>query len=283
MFFHIGDENAPDDKTKGFFNVTAGVLPNMEGVELAGITGHIFVGDTVDGGASVFMQRPNGDGEVVKRWMGWRSSEEVGEMWPEDVSKDVSKEDVPIRCHCGGVDFRMKRPTVVFEGMSEEELPDFIDPDTKKAVVSFDACNSCRLMSGSHVSYWTFALLSQLTLSDGRVFPKDTKQLMSDMGEKYGTLKMYSSSEGVQRYFCGKCSATVFYACDDLSEQVDIAMGVLHGEGARGESFTTWDWGMMGYLGDAKGWREGGMRGVKEGAEWWRVRRGLEKCWRARD
>ncbi len=64
-----------------------------------------------------------------------------------------------------------------------------------------------------------------------------------------GTLRAYSSSQGVYRYFCGNCGATVFCAKDRQS-WVDVAAGLLRAEeGVRSERWL--DWKELGYLEEA--------------------------------
>ena len=59
--------------------------------------------------------------------------------------------------------------------------------------------------------------------------------------EKMHDLAEYRSSEGVRRYFCSKCSATVFWCCDVRPDLIDVSVGLLDAEeGARAESWLEW-------------------------------------------
>jgi hypothetical protein len=181
-----------------------------------------------------------------------------------------------------------------FEEMQRrgEELPWFVDPVTHKAWGSLDACNSCRIAAGSEVTNWTYALLKHISFAgpDPQGFPENTAQLKAAVGAKegeardprFGTITFYASSPDVQRYFCGRCSATLFYAVDDRPDMVDVAVGLLDSpDGARAESAISWSFGgEMGWRQDMIGtWREKMLYAVEKEAEEWRIERGYPKSW----
>ncbi|KAG7289379.1 hypothetical protein NEMBOFW57_005747 [Staphylotrichum longicolle] len=278
---------------------------------LVRVVDHIFVGDTLDGGAVPWLRHLNGEGgEEVKVWLGRRGeSEEVpsGAHWPAlaDLPKyeaglkkaEGDKGNVPVRCKCGGVDLVLRAGELQreFEEKQKkgEELWWLVDPVTHKLMGSMDACESCRRCAGSEVCNWTFALLRHISFADGNPdgFPKDTAELRAAVEAKdgkprdprLGTLTMYASSPDVQRYFCGRCSAHVFFAVDSRPEMVDIAVGLLDApDGARAESVISWNFGGgMSWTQDMKGtWREGILDAVSKDAEEWRIARGYPKNWR---
>lgn len=256
-----------------FVSVLIASLDNIPGVEVARITDHIYVGDTIDGGASSYMLHPNGTGDdkPLPRWSGWRQNDSgLDVSWPtgEPVAKKESsqKDLIPFYCHCKGVNFMLRRPTVAFKDTPEDKLPRFIGPKTKKMRTPFDACSSCRLVSGAHVTTWTFALLEHIEIpGTGKAIATDTADLKAqteavmkgEANEGLGTLAFYASSPDVQRYHCSKCSATIFYAVDDRPDMVDITVGLFDAEeGARAESFLGWT-GTMNWMEDVEGgWRE---------------------------
>ncbi|KAK4040181.1 hypothetical protein C8A01DRAFT_15903 [Parachaetomium inaequale] len=271
---------------------------------------HIFVGDTVDGGAVGWLRGVNGDGEPARVWLGRRDkSEEVppGVAWPAVGSlpaygvdlkaAEGNKGDVPIRCHCRGIDLVLRAGEAQreFEEMQRkgEELPWFVDPVTHKGMGSLDACDSCRIAAGSEVYNWTFALLRHISFAgaDPQGFPEDTAHLRAATSAKegeardprFGTIAFYASSPDVQRYFCGRCSATLFYAVDERPDIVDVAVGLLDSpDGARAESAISWSFGgEMSWRRDMIGtWRERMLYAVEKEAEEWRVERGYPKGWR---
>ncbi|KAK1763364.1 Mss4-like protein [Phialemonium atrogriseum] len=292
----------------GELGVFTGALGNNalggdDGKRLVSVVDHIFVGDTIDGGASVWL-RETGDGAAGRatRWFGGRGEgEEVPEAWPPvsslpgaDVRSEVA--DVPVRCRCRGVDlvFRHGEHLAEFEGMSRAELPWFVDPVTHKTFAGFEGCDSCRLSLGADVIHWTFVMLRHLAFSEGTgrqdlpAFPRTAADLNAAVSAqnrdpRLGTLSLYASSPDVQRYFCSRCSATVFYACDDRQDYVDVAIGLLDApDGARAESILSWSFGSTpSWLQDvAGGWRDGLFTDIVKEAEKWRVERGYPKNWR---
>ncbi|KAK7041700.1 hypothetical protein VNI00_008989 [Paramarasmius palmivorus] len=215
----------------------------------------IYVGDTLDGGASLWLQKCNADGSEVKRYL---EGPDSGEITGSFVSEEKqAMPSVPIQCHCKGVDFVLRKGD--YETKSKEELPWFVDPTTRKYIASFDACDTCRLSSGVDLFNWTFAELENITLSsDLKVSTtKELRKLVDDKNPAVGTLAYYASSPDVQRYFCSKCSACVFYAADDRPDIVDVAIGLLVADGARAEGFLSWNRDKVGWSQDVKGgWRE---------------------------
>lgn len=262
-----------------FMVVATGVLPNLPDVDLVRITDHVFVESTGDGGASSWMMKPNGDGKEVPRWVELRK-EPVASDWPSEQHVKALRtagDKIPFRCHCKGVDLVLERPTVTYANVEKNKLPLFVDPETRKLIVNFDVCDSCRLSSGLDVFYWTFSNLSQISFPDGRPLPNTIQQLKqaADTGE-LGTLSYYASSPDVQRYFCTQCSASVFYAVDDLSERVDIGVGLFTEEASRGESFLLWKYGSLGWPEDVKGgWREKTSDAIKQESNRWREKQCL--------
>lgn len=285
------------------YGVQTGVLANVA-AGLLSIAHHIFVGDTLDGGATPWLCDANGDGSRPRLWRGHRGQGDelssTTHRWPLPLDAAPAEEETPIRCHCGGVDLVLRRPVADFAAKKRSELPWFVDPVSNKSLAGFDACDSCRLSSGSDIFHWTFVLLRHLAFprpeSDGDVqtpptaFPASSIELKNavaaapaDRDPRWGTLAFYESSPDVQRYFCGRCSACVFYAADDRPELVDLAIGLLHSKnGSRAEELVSWDFGgkMVWRQDVVGGWREGFVESVEAAADRWRIERGYPKNWR---
>jgi hypothetical protein len=295
MFF---SEHFPDKPQS--IGVFLGALLNHEEPGLIKIVDHIFVGDTLDGGATPWLINVNADGTPARRWKGARNkSDELDGNWPplEDLMTSDDKtgpETFAVHCHCRGVNLVLRRGDSDFSSQQKARAraPWFVDPQNWKHICKFDACNSCRGMFGIDLVHWTFVLVKHLDFApngkelDGQEgFPQDTISLkqavLSGKGDpRLGTLAFFESSPDVQRYFCSNCSASVFYAVDDRPDMVDLAAGLLVApEGARAESLLTWDFGSsIGNLGDVKGgWREDFMTSVQRNAEAWRIERGYPK------
>lgn len=299
MFFSCRNEGPDGPVSTAVFS---GTLDNIAQPNLVQITHHIFVGDTVDGGASMWLRHPNADGTPAKRFRaqedgaGSGSGDELPPDWPTTSPAPTSSSaqgggpiEVPIWCKCRGVDFVLRPDfSSSFPKDDATELPFFVDPDTKKLLASFDACDSCRIAVGADVVNWTFALLRHIYFagSPHSTLPTTAAELKeavskspADRDSRLGTLTLYQSSPDVQRYFCGRCSATVFYACDGRQDMVDVAVGLLESPsgGARAEDVLTWSLGAMASWGQdvVGGWREGLLQAVTEGAEQFRIERGL--------
>lgn len=273
--------------------VITGSLVNTPGA--IKYTHHSFVTDTLDGGATIWLAKdfdPSGKGKPIPRWAGRRNkSEELPPSWQQSTAANTELKArpalTPLKCHCGGVDL-MVRSAVDLEGTLAPELPWFVDPKTFRYYASTDACDSCRLAFGVDLPNWTFVALDHFEFPDGGKFPASVCELkeaaLAEKDSRLGKLTFYQSSPDVERYFCGGCSAAVFYAvhADGRAHMVDVAVGLLHHEdGARAEGLLSWNLGAVGWAEDAAGgWREGLVKSSVENSEAWRVERGLPKCWR---
>lgn len=278
----------PNDQLK-FLTAT---LKNDPG-DLIKINKHIFVGDTKDGGASMWLRNPNVDGEEAKRYYA-RDKNEKGEpvepvpyTWPSEDTQtgyEVKPDGpVPIWCKCKGVNLVwMPRG---YEGVERKELPWFVDPDTHKALGGICACESCRLHGGD-VCTWGFAELRDISSANGSEgFPDSTTELralVDACDPSIGTLTYYASSPDVQRYSCSVCSATVFYACDDRTFMVDVGIGLFEAsDGARAEGILSWAYaGAASHLGENRGgWRRNLFQRLIREDEDWREARGFPRNW----
>lgn len=280
MFFNNKDN--PEDP-----GVFTGCLGNVE-EEVVRFESHIFVGDTVDGGASVWLQHPNADGSEAKRFLRRTDDEALPSEWPSTsemtgYDERSDQDSLPIRCHCKGVGFRLHRGDYL--GKKKEEMPWFIDDKNGKMIATFDTCDSCRLQAGVDIFHWTFAEMKNLSFAEGVEggFPQTMKELCEAVDAKdrrMGTLGYFQSSPDVHRYFCRTCSATIFFSRDDRPGVVDVAVGVLDSpDGARAEGFLSWTLGgAVAWASDFKGgWREGMLERVVAEGEEWRVRRGYPR------
>ncbi|KAF2684277.1 hypothetical protein K458DRAFT_366560 [Lentithecium fluviatile CBS 122367] len=283
FFTNPKDPNEP-------LGIATGALENTP-EELVKIVHHIFVEDTKDGGASVWMRKVNKDGVEAKRFKE-RSRGENAEEYPADwpAAETLTgyetrrDESVPIRCKCEGVDLVWHRGN--YEGKKKEELPWIIDPTTHKSLAGFCACDSCRVSGGIDVCNWAFGELENISFnaSANKTFPNNSNELRALVDAKdpsIGTLTYYASSPDVQRYFCSNCAACIFYATDDRPQIVDIAVGVLRAsDGARAEGFLSWAFGVFSHIGDSKGgWRHGFFERVAKESDEWREERGYPKNW----
>ena len=267
--------------------VFTGSLKNID-VDLIKFVKQIFVGDTIDGGASVWFKKPNTDGKEISRYR-----ESTGEMswdWPQASGSTGPKikqeqESIPIWCHCKGIQLTLHRGN--YASQKREELPSFIDPRTNKLAAVFDVCDSCRLQFGHDIIHWTFVELANITQTDGGAFPNTIAELKAavDAGDPaVGTIACYESSPPhIHRYFCKGCSACIFYTWDHRPHMVDLPVGLLGApDGARAEGFLSWRFGETpSWADDTKGgWREGLVQRVVANAEEFRIARDYPKSWK---
>lgn len=278
----------------------SGTLNNAPG--MVEYTRHIFVGDTVDGGATPWLRRNHRDGKLLTRWKKWnttdsRIGETLEDSWPNlatlpEPLEKVAPGTTAFYCHCRGVDLLLRSAADITA--PDSELPFYIDPETRKYLVTSCACESCRRASGADMFSWTYSQLSHIEfpptpdVSGSGSFPADVTALrdaVSASGDsrdpRLGTLAMYKSSADVDRYHCSRCSATVFYAVSDRPKTIEIAVGLLsHPSGARAEGLLRWDYASLAFYDDDKGgWREGFINQVKSERDEWRAQRGYPEVW----
>lgn len=255
-----------------------------------------FVGDTIDGGASTWLQRVNEDGSECRRFKleGEQMAAEDAIALPQDwppVDKLIgfekkTEDSVSIRCKCQGVDFVLQRGD--YSGIEKDQLPWNVDPKTHKLSTVFCGCNSCRLQGGMDIWYWAFIDMKHLsTAQKDAPFPRSKHELKSFIDKKdpvVGSLAYYASTTraGVLRFFCSTCSATVFFTEDERPELVDVSVGLFDApDGARAEGFLSWSFGEVDFKEDAKGgWREAHFDRVEKESEKWRIARGYPENWR---
>ncbi|KXH43988.1 hypothetical protein CNYM01_06586 [Colletotrichum nymphaeae SA-01] len=252
--------------------VTTGALENIPG--LVKYDNHMFISDTIDGGLAPWLPKEE-NGDPVKRWKGHRNSVEVPFDWP--VSKFIptsrlyaspSPSPTLFHCHCKGVQLSLRSAADLEADPAKESTSTCVDPKTLKFKACSDSCNSCRQHFGSDIIAWTFAPLTHINFSTEAAsapsqFPQTIVKLKEAVLSKtkdprLGTLVVYNSSPEVERYSCSVCSASIFYAVYDREDMVDIAVGLLdHPDGARAEGLLAWNYGLLGWTGDAAGgWRE---------------------------
>ena len=216
---------------------------------------HIFVGSTGDGGLADWVKDVGGT--KMKCWNEREGEGEGDWVPPEPLSAEKragegerKDEKLHAHCHCGGVSFYISRP-------QSPSLFDSIDPtlvpeDKSKWFALHDVCESCRLATGCAIASWMFPLPSHITLADGSPYTTE-----------FGTVKVYKSSEGVTRTFCGTCGATVTYVCDDRPGMVDVAVGLLDTEYVKAEEWLEWRKRKVAWEKDAA-WK-GVSRGLQNG------------------
>jgi len=216
------------------------------------------VEDTRDGGVSVWFKETDdeetGGKRKLKRWMLRDGDGElVRDGTLERLSKTeknttVGEERLKAQCHCGGVRFYITRPNEDSRKV-RSPFPDLMVPyhrgaspanpnneawwlrdNDTKYLAGTCTCDSCRLSLGFEIQTWAFIPKCNIFQENGE-----------GLDFKMGTLKRYESSEGVQREFCGRCGATIFWHCEERPDLIDVSVGLLDPEeGARVEGWLEW-------------------------------------------
>ena len=198
------------------------------------IKSHVFTESALGGGLNDWLPRI-GDREM-KIWNPKDGSGAPAKSSP--VYGTDGEERLRAECHCGGVSFTIPRPNE--EVLNDPAMKGFVSPtDKTKWIAALDACDDCRLVSGSHLLAWTFIPLDQCE-------PKIKPDLL------IGTSKTFTSSPDVLRSFCGTCGATVFYSSSGPNGRgniADLAVGILRApEGVKAERWLTWRTGRIAWV-----------------------------------
>lgn len=214
------------------------------------------------------------------------AAEETGQgqgQRDEQQKGGKEEEELLAECHCGGVSFRVRRPTGA--EAADPKLRRFVSPvDPQKWIACLDMCDDCRLTSGTHVIGWAFVTVSAITpspppppssslsspSSSSSPPPRVTGVAADELRVLGRTLRVFESSAGARRGFCGTCGATVFYACDDRPTLLDVAVGLLHApEGPRAEAWLTWRAGRLAWEASGLRYDEAFTRALRDGFRDW--------------
>lgn len=218
----------------------------------------IFVGDTKDGGASDWIAPIDGMVEQT-RYLYQVGTERLNVGWRAD-EKNLNATDKPspfIRasCACQSVDFYLTRPDAA-SADPDLDLRTLHDPNREKKawwlagpkqdkyLANCCACTSCRCSSGTEFVSWAFIPRHNIRLCNGSDFSIDA----------FETLKTYKSSERSTWCFCGKCGAMCFLILETQRPAVvDMAAGLLWGNGARAEEWLEWKTDGISFEGEGRG------------------------------
>lgn len=162
-------------------------------------------------------------------------------------------------CYCGRVRAKLSRPSAHPEN---KWLKQFATPDKTKWEGSFDACESCRLSTGSVVTCFVFPPAEHLewlpSAEPGSGPEKEPGAGGPDDWRARAGMTWWRSSEEVVRGFCGTCGASALYQCTDregmepLGDQgwtkwgegkdaiSDLYIGLLRTSNKEGERLADW-------------------------------------------
>ena len=177
-----------------------GTLANGEVTPIK-FTEHIFVGDTTDGGASVWLKHLNADGSTCPRFkLGAGDTENVlPKNWPpaDELTGYEKRTDksISISCKCKGVHFDLQQGD--YSDTKKELLPRNVDPVTHKLSTIFCGCDSCRLQGGVDMWFWVCLEMKHLSsIQKAESFPKSSHELKSFVDQQdpiIGSLAYYAS------------------------------------------------------------------------------------------
>ena len=275
-------------KNDGHFEAATGTLQVENTDGLIEYKAHIWVEDTLDGGASQFITQING--KELRRFLQEPcKSEEVQLSWTApSIFKDGSDalENIYAHCHCKGAEFYVSPPNESSKA-AESDYPDLMIPyhsgnsqnPTNKSwwlprhdrfLAGTCACISCRRASGFDITFWAFIPAVNITQDSLGTKPFSRSPY-------WGTMKTHQSSEGVTRTFCGRCGANVFWDCDWREGLVDVAVGLLDApSGARAEELLAWWSGRVSF--EEFALNRSLIGGLEDGLKSWAGRNEGAKC-----
>lgn len=239
----------PQAKKEEWF-CTAGIIEPEKGTgvnDVVRLAGHMYVDDLGDGSVVPLLLNITTDGE--QELYGERHG--TGKLGPRDLEKVVQtarrcamprpEDMLEARCHCGGVDLKIKRAEWDTEPESIRSMMEKEEPH--RYLARFCACRSCRLSMGFSLCPWMYVALPSVIdakTSQPVVFGAEAEK---ESANAELNLKHHRSREGVWRSFCGGCGASVFYYTDDesRSDVVDVAVGLLRAKsGSMAREWVGW-------------------------------------------
>lgn len=245
---------------------------------------HWGVGDTQDGGISVFIPGSRNDStqclllgsttttsttETETANPSQSSASASASLSARESSVGEGKGLLQAQCHCGGVGFAITRPNsrsrepsspwsdvLVPYHLSSSDNPEdikwWLRAGDTKYLAGTCACRSCQLASGFPIQCWAFISKANLV---NRNSSSDNQVGNEAVGFTYntGTMQRFESSPGIYREFCSRCDATVFWHCDERPGVVDVSIGLLRSvSGARAEDWLDWETGRVSFAEDAQ-------------------------------
>lgn len=165
------------------------------------------------------------------------------------------------QCDCGGIALSIPRPTD--EVFKDTYVRGFVSPSDKTKWKAFtDACNDCRMITGVHLSAWTYVPLKLIK-------PEIDRTL------RHGTMQSYTSSPDAVRTFCQVCGATALYwsknrHTTDFNDVVNISVGLLRApEGVSADNWLTWRTNELGWLDAGREYAQELYESINKGHQDW--------------
>lgn len=225
-------------------SVASGSIASIDGDEGLSFTSQANADNTPDGG--------------ITRWMSHiKKAENKGQHFTKEMQPS-SDSGVAASCLCNAVKFRLTPPNAdsfkPSSGFADSIIPFHTNnPEIKnpndvkwwlrknntKYAASLCACKTCRLASGFEIQAWAFVPRTNVEFQLGS--DKTWSALDFDALRGRGIIRTFDSSPGVQREFCPRCGATLFWHDKWRPDLIDVSVGLLHsGVGARVEDLLDW-------------------------------------------
>lgn len=199
----------------------------------------LFADDSLDGGGYIWLPEKNGAGNEIKFHSAHRDSEVVDieamrrSFETKKMPTEADQNDkLHVSCHCGAFECSITRPDQESPGPTPGHGKWWLAKDGHRFAAGLDACRMCRKVTGYEIGSWAYIPAFNFTTPDGAPLDPAT----------HPALHHYDSSPGVHRDFCATCGSSIFFRKDSRNPQVwDIAVGLLHGRGARAEDWLEWN------------------------------------------
>lgn len=266
--------------------VFTGVLSVGGRADAVRVRDHIFVGDTLDGGAAIWMRHLPGQTTPLPCYRSWRQTsglvDPVAMAEPSrDGIRNQTRENVPFHCHCRAIDLVLcrkatdnlaRRQPAGHSARSGHSSP-------YKLTAWFDASRSSQTCAGVDVMSWVSVKLRSIGFASfpGTRFPSNIEDLRLATSDprrpsQLRNLAHYKTRDGGYQHFCSNCAASVFYADGPFPGTVNVAVGLLHAvDGVRAAGVVDWApgasrWGDFVHA----GWRGELVGATRRNVEEWR-------------
>ncbi|KAF2703068.1 hypothetical protein K504DRAFT_474304 [Pleomassaria siparia CBS 279.74] len=250
----------------GHFEAATGTLQMKDKGGIVDYRAHIWIEDTLDGGASPFITHVNGT-KLGRFLQEPGQSEEVPLSWTWPSRNTIKTERTYAHCHCKGVELYISPPNesskAAESGFAHLLIPHHTGPWENptnhpwwlprhdRFLAGTCACISCRQSSGFDLTFWAFIPAVNITQDSS------------------GTISFLEIT--VLGTFCNICGADIFWDGDWRQGLIDVAVGLLDApSGARAEELLAWWSGRVSFEEFAQNRHL--VRGLEDGLKDWATR-----------
>lgn len=248
----------------GTIDIATGTIETDSLDGIVDFKGHMWIQHSKDGGASEFVRTIND--KPAERWaVEPGKSEQLPTGWrreDSDIATEAAMDAIPLHCHCKRVQLRITRPTeasalvfpppdwphLIYPAHNGRDVKTkqgqvwWLSEDRKRFLAGTCTCRSCRLGVGFDIMSWSFIPLINLEFADGSAIEGADDGLEVDK-RVAETFTVYNSTtkEGVKRYFCPTCGASVIWFSPSRPKLLDVASALIDApSGVRAETLLEW-------------------------------------------